>query len=112
MTNAFAPTSAQTTVQTVIDMVLDGKPLKDAAKLCGIDIFKFNRMLQQDKAAALAYARAVEIRADILADEALHIADTENDAAKARNQIGVRQWPRSRSSSSLTRRPMTRSTSL
>ena len=33
-----------------------------------------------------------EIRADILADEALHIADNENDASKARNQIQVRQW--------------------
>lgn len=80
------------TANRIIELILDGLPLKAAAKECGIDVFRFNRMLQQDKAAALAYARAVEIRADLLADEALQIADTENDAAKARNQIQVRQW--------------------
>ena len=87
-----ALTNNQPVIDRIINLILDGKPLKDAVKMCGLDVFRFNRMLQQDKAAALAYARAVEIRADILADEALHIADTENDAAKARNQIGVRQW--------------------
>ena len=92
MTNALIAKQSNDLVQTIIERVLDGSSLKDATKECGIDVFKFNRMLQGDKAAALAYARAVEIRADILADEALHIADTENDAAKARNQIGVRQW--------------------
>lgn len=91
MTNALT-TQTETVVQQIIERILDGSSLKEATKACGIDVFKFNRMLQGDKQAALAYARAVEIRADILADEALHIADTENDAAKARNQIGVRQW--------------------
>ena len=89
--NTALVTTADTT-NRIIELVLDGKSLKEATKLCGIDIYKFNRMLQQDREAAQAYARAVEIRADILADEALHIADNENDAAKARNQIGVRQW--------------------
>lgn len=91
MTNALT-TQTETVVQQIIERILDGSSLKEATKACGIDVFKFNRMLQGDKSAALAYARAVEIRADILADEALHIADNENDAAKARNQIGVRQW--------------------
>ena len=92
MSATLAPATSSATVQRVIEMILDGKPLKDAARECGIDVFKFNRMLQGDKTAALAYARAVEIRADILADEALQIADNENDASKARNQIQVRQW--------------------
>lgn len=91
MTNAIT-TPAQDTVQEIIERILNGSSLKEAAAACGIDVFKFNRILQGDRAAALAYARAVEIRADLLADEALHIADNENDAAKARNQIGVRQW--------------------
>lgn len=92
MSTTTALTAPGDTVGRVIELVLDGKPLKAAAKECGIDVFKFNRMLAKDKAAALAYARAVEIRADILADEALEIADREDDAAKARNQIQVRQW--------------------
>jgi hypothetical protein len=92
MTNALTHAPADDLVQNIIQRVLDGSSLKDATKDCGIDVFKFNRILQGDRAAAQAYARAVEIRADVLADEALHIADTENDAAKARNQIGVRQW--------------------
>jgi len=58
-----AITLKTTTVDRVIECILAGSSLKDA-----------------------------EIRADILADEALTIADTENDAAKARNQIQVRQW--------------------
>lgn len=92
MTNDLTTPTANPLVHDIIQRILDGSSLKDATKQCGIDVFKFNRMLQGDRAAAQAYARAVEIRADILADEALHIADNENDAAKARNQIGVRQW--------------------
>lgn len=87
-----ALTTPADTIQRVIDLMLDGNSLKAATKKCGLDVFKFQRLLAKDREAALAYARAVEIRADILADEALEIADTEEDAAKARNQIGVRQW--------------------
>lgn len=92
MTHALTTETTNDLIQQIIEHILDGTSLKDATKKCGIDVFKFNRMLQGDRAAAQAYARAVEIRADLLADEALHIADNENDAAKARNQIGVRQW--------------------
>lgn len=89
-TNNFLQKSAL--VEDVIDRVLDGAPLKAALKAHNITPQSFNRILQGDRASAAAYARAVEIRADLLADEALHIADNEDDAAKARNQIGVRQW--------------------
>jgi len=87
-----AITLKTTTVDRVIECILAGSSLKDAVKQCDITISKFHHLLRGDKQAAIAYARAVEIRADILADEALTIADTENDAAKARNQIQVRQW--------------------
>lgn len=81
-----------TPVDRVIELILAGSSLKEAVKQCDISVSKFHDILRGDKQSALAYARAVEIRADILADEALTIADTENDAAKARNQIQVRQW--------------------
>lgn len=93
------PTSAATlplvtdqSVSNVIEHVLNGATLKEAASRCGMTPSLFNYRLQSDREAAIAYARAVEIRADLLADEALTIADNENDAAKARNQIQVRQW--------------------
>lgn len=92
MSTSTALATPGETVNRIIELILDGKPLKEATKQCGIDIYRFNRLLQGDKQASLAYARAVEIRADVLADEALQIADTEDDAAKARNQIQVRQW--------------------
>jgi hypothetical protein len=40
----------------------------------------------------MAYARAIEIRADLMAEEVVEIADTATDAAKARNQIDARKW--------------------
>lgn len=83
---------AVSVVSRIVDMILDGQTLRDATKAQGISIPTFHKRLSEDKAAALAYARAVEMRADLLADEALTIADNENDAAKARNQIQVRQW--------------------
>lgn len=92
MTNAPAPIANDPQVNQVIEHILDGLPLRQAVKMCGLTPQLFNYRLQSDKAAAVAYARATEIRADLLADEALHIADTEADASKARNQIQVRQW--------------------
>lgn len=83
---------SRTVVHEVIERVLDGQPLKIAVKGVGLTLENFHLRLSKDREAALAYARAVEIRADVLADEALHIADNEDDAAKARNQIQVRQW--------------------
>ena len=92
MTNALTTETHNALVQNIIERILNGASLKDATRDCGIDVFKFNRILQGDRSAAQAYARAVEIRADCLADEALQIADTESDSSKARNQIQVRQW--------------------
>jgi len=83
---------SQAITDRVISQILDGAQLKAAVKSVGLTHQSFFRLLAKDKAAAAAYARAQEIRADILADEALHIADSEDDAAKARNQITVRQW--------------------
>lgn len=80
------------TVSAVIDRVLDGCTLRDALKTSGLTPQSFGRLLQQDKVAAAAYARAAELRADLLADEIISIADGDGDPAKARNQITARQW--------------------
>ena len=53
---------------------------------------KFHALLSGDKGAALAYARAVEIKADLMADEVVQLADGDGDPAKVRNQMQARQW--------------------
>ena len=49
-------------------------------------------LFRSDKQLATAYARAVEIKADLMADDVVHIADTDEDAARARNRMQARQW--------------------
>lgn len=86
------PANPKGQVYEVIDRVLEGMALRDAVQSTGLTVQTFAYRLQSDKAAAVAYARAAEIRADLLADEVIHIADGDADPAKARNQIQARQW--------------------
>ena len=52
------------------------------------------RWLADDRRSAFRdqYARAREAQADTFADEIVEIADTEDDAKKARNRIDARKW--------------------
>ena len=84
------PTDPQ--VDAVIELLLSGVPLRQAVSQCGFTPRTFNRRLCADRDAALAYSRAQEFKADLLADEIIDIADTSEDAAKARNQIESRKW--------------------
>lgn len=80
------------TADDIIDAIESGSTLKEAAISHGVTLSQFATYLRRDRDAAIAYARAQEFRSDILAEEALTIADGDADPAKARNQIGVRQW--------------------
>lgn len=90
MSNLPATTTAL--VETIIDDVLAGSTLKQALKTRAMTAQQFARVLQGDKQAASAYARAAELRADLMADEIISIADSDSDPAKVRNQIQARQW--------------------
>lgn len=79
-------------VERIIDKILSDMPLADAVASEGISLPTFHKWLNSDKAAAIAYARAVELRADVLADQTITIADSDDDPAKARNRIQARQW--------------------
>ncbi len=89
-----------TTSREACDAVLvhleDGLSLAAACRQCGITPQLFNHYKRGDKALAVAYGRAMESRADLLADQAIEIADTESDSSKARNQIDVRKWAASK----------------
>lgn len=86
------PATQNGPVYDVIELVLSGQTLKEALANVGLTPMAFNYRLQGDRAAAIAYGRAQEIRSDLLVDEALVIADNEQDAARARNQIDIRKW--------------------
>ena len=79
--------------ERVIQLISDGKPLREALSEIGISAGAFNHVLQGARDLAQAYARAQEIRSDLLADEIITIADCEQtDPQRARNQIQARQW--------------------
>ena len=79
-------------VDHVIHLILEGQPLREAVKAAGLTPQAFNNHLQSDKQAALSYNRALEIMADLLAGEVVHLADGDGDPAKVRNQMQARQW--------------------
>lgn len=81
------------TVMRIIERVVNSELLKDAAVAEGMSITTFHKVLGSERELAMSYARAKEIRADLLADEALAIVDDETkDANRARNQMTMRQW--------------------
>ena len=53
-------------------------------------------LFRSNKEAAVAYARALELKADLIADDAIEIADSDVDPSKARNQIDIRKWTASK----------------
>lgn len=79
-------------LNAVISRIENGESLKVAAQMEGVTTQQFNHFLRSDKEAFVAYERAREIRADLLADQIIEIADEEPDAAKARNRIDARKW--------------------
>ena len=76
----------------IISRVENGESLKNACVAEETTTNSFAKYLRGDKEAAIAYARAIEIRADLMAEEIVDIADNATDAAKARNQIDARKW--------------------
>lgn len=54
------------------------------------------KYVNHDEAFAEQYARAKQMGIEVLIDEIIEIADTEDDAAKARNRIEARKWTASK----------------
>lgn len=79
-------------VREAIERIENGESMRKAVAAVGMTWSTFSRELQCDKTAALQYARAQEIRADLIADEVIEIADTDADAQRARNRIDARKW--------------------
>ena len=79
-------------IHEIIEDVSNGATLKIALERQAMTAGQFNRALAKDRESATLYIRAQEIRADLLADEVVTIADDDPDPQRARNRIDARKW--------------------
>lgn len=79
-------------VERVIDAIYDVKSVSKALFQSGVLRKQFYAALSEYPDLGNKYLCARESVADEYADEIIEIADTENDSAKARNQIDSRKW--------------------
>lgn len=81
----------------VCELITSGKSLREICEPDDMpDRATVNRWLSEDPDFCNQYARAREQQADFYADEIIEIADSEKDAAKARNRIDARKWKASK----------------
>lgn len=86
-------TSPKERARQAIEAIANGDTLRVALANMGLTGASLNALLSSDRELAVAYARALEIRADLYADEIITISDDETkDPHRARNQIQARQW--------------------
>ena len=84
----------------VIADVTDGKSLSAACRDRGLALTSFHRAISSVRELGQDYARAREIRADVLVDEAIAAADNPDlDPQRARNMMTIRQWTASKHNS-------------
>lgn len=80
-------------VEEVIKAISEGGFLRGALKAVGLSQQLFHDFLSKERELAVRYARAQEIRADLLADEVVEIADNPDiDPIRARNMLEARRW--------------------
>lgn len=92
----------------VIELVESGKPIRQVTKIKGMPSnTTFYKWLEEDKKKAERYARACEVRADVIFEEILTIADKQgediiivdgkevtnhNVVSRNRLQVDARKW--------------------
>lgn len=87
-------------LQAVIAWVAQGKPVREACAVSGVAMSTFFERVAQQPGLAEQYARAMEVRAEMLFDELLSIADRDGQAApddaaqvqRDRLRIDARKW--------------------
>jgi hypothetical protein len=75
-----------------IRTVARGSTLHAYLQDVGLDDLRFYEIVETTPQLASDYARAKRVRAELIAQEIVDIADNEGDAQKARNRIQARQW--------------------
>lgn len=75
-----------------ISLIAEGMPVKTALELVDLSNSALLECRSRVREVALAYAQAREIRADLLADELLEIADGPGDPQQIKNRLDTRKW--------------------
>lgn len=78
--------------ETAIRLVAEGGNLKSFLADIGMQSLRFYELVELVSELQSAYARAKRSRAELIAQDIVEIADTEQDAQRARNRIQARQW--------------------
>lgn len=79
-------------IEALNALVIQGSSLRSAIKEVFKDARKFHEAITKDSRLRSNYAAAMEVRADLLADEIVEISDSDTDPQRARNRIGARTW--------------------
>jgi hypothetical protein len=79
-------------VQRVIDLIFKGGGLSAALEEIQMDHKTFCQVLDNTPSLSQSYGRARQFKADLMADDIVVIADTEQDPIKGRNRIDARRW--------------------
>ena len=79
-------------VAEAVDLVADGMVLKSAQAQVGITRHQFRAVLARQQDIATSYARAREISADYLVDEAIEVVKSDENPQKARNIADMNRW--------------------
>jgi hypothetical protein len=83
----------KTAQQEICERIADGESLRGICKSEGMPHYcTALQWLKEEPGFASQYAHAREDQADAYADEIIAIADTEEDAAKARVRVDARKW--------------------
>lgn len=80
----------------LISMLCEATTLTKVLKTHAVSSQEFFKVINSVPHLSSEYSRAQYIRAELLADEVIDIADNESDTQKARNQIDVRKWAASK----------------
>lgn len=88
----YSPEFIQEIVPKVLETVMEGYPIMRALDMNGLSKSAFYKALSEYPLLSELYSRAQIVKAELLVDEAIDIADNSDDAMKARNQIDIRKW--------------------
>jgi len=79
-------------IPEVLKAIEGGDSLRYACSVQGLDPSTFLMWVDASVELSQQYARARELQAEFYADEIIRIADSAQDAQKARLQVDARKW--------------------
>lgn len=92
MSAALTTSDRHTRVEAVIQRVLEGMPIREAIKGNFSSVGALYDCVSGERELSVRFARAMEIRAELLVDEMTEIADSNDDPQRVRNRVDVRKW--------------------